>query len=105
MLRTSVTRRRVREMGIRLALGASKSQAMRTLVVPGLILALAGIAIGSAAALVLLRLLRSAIWGVSTGDPLTFAVVAVVLLTVATIASVLPALKILRLDPARTLRT
>jgi predicted permease len=103
LIATSVSER-TRELGIRLALGASMSQAVRTVVLPGIALAIVGIAIGSAAALGLVTLLRSFIWGVSATDPLTFAAVAAVLLIVATIASVVPALKILRVDPARTLR-
>ncbi len=95
---------RTREMGIRLALGESVSQAVRTLVLPGVALALGGTAVGVVGAVGFARLLRSLIWGVTATDPLTFAAVAGLLLLVATIASVVPALKILRLDPARALR-
>jgi ABC-type antimicrobial peptide transport system permease subunit len=63
-----------------------------------------GVAIGSAAALAAVRLLQSFLWGVAPNDPLTFAVVVATLLAVALTASVIPALRVLRLDPALTLR-
>jgi len=95
---------RSREMGIRVALGATMSQAMRTLALPGIVLALTGTAIGLGASLAFVRLLQHYVWGVSTTDPVTFATVIATLLAVATIASVVPALKILRMDPATILR-
>jgi predicted permease len=95
---------RTRELGIRLALGASAGQAMGAVVVPGLGLAGAGIALGAAGAMAAARLMRSFLWGVAPNDPATFAAVAAALLAVALVASVLPALRILRLDPALTLR-
>jgi predicted permease len=95
---------RSREMGIRVALGATMSQAMRSLALPGIVLALTGTAIGIAASLAFVRLLQHYVWGVSTTDPVTFGIVIATLLAVATIASVVPALKILRMDPATILR-
>jgi putative ABC transport system permease protein len=80
------------------------TQAIRTLVAPGLRLAVIGTAIGCAAALGSGVLLRSLIWGVAAHDPLTFGAVTIALLTVSTVASVVPALRILKLDPASTLR-
>jgi putative ABC transport system permease protein len=77
---------------------------MRSLVAPGVLLAVAGTVVGGIAAVGFVRLLRKFLWGVSAGDPATFAAVAGILLTVATIASVVPAVRILRLDPAKTLR-
>ena len=103
LIATSVTER-TREMGIRLALGATTAQALRTLAVPGIVLALIGVTIGAGAALVFARLLQHFLWGVRTNDPATFGGVAGTLLAVAFLASVVPALKVLRLDPARTLR-
>ena len=95
---------RTRELGIRLALGATAGQAVRAVVVPGLVLAAVGVVIGAAAATAVSRLLQSFIWGVTPSDPTTFAAVIGSLLTIAFIASLVPALRVLRLDPAATLR-
>jgi ABC-type antimicrobial peptide transport system permease subunit len=91
-------------MGIRLALGATAARAVATLAVPGILLALAGIAIGALAARGATSLLQSFVWGISPTDPATYAGVAVLFLAIAAIASVLPALRVLRIDPAIVLR-
>ena len=95
---------RTRELGIRLALGATGRQVVTDVVMPGVVLAGVGVAIGSAASLAAVRLLQSFLWGVTPTDPLTFGLVVATLLAVALIASIVPALRVLRLDPARTLR-
>jgi putative ABC transport system permease protein len=95
---------RTREIGIRLALGANVRQAMAVVVAPGIILAAVGVLLGAAGALAVARLLRSFLWGVTPTDPVTFSAVVVALLAVALIASIIPALRVLRLDPALTLR-
>jgi predicted permease len=95
---------RTRELGIRLALGATGGQVMRGIIGPGLMLAGVGVAIGAAAAIVVGRLLQSFLWGVKPADPLTFGTVIVTLLVVTLGATVIPALAVLRLDPATTLR-
>jgi len=95
---------RTRELGIRLALGATSRQVLQGVIRPGLALALTGVVVGTAGALGAVRLLRSFLWGVRPTDPLTFAVVMASLLLVAFVATVIPALRILRLDPALTLR-
>jgi hypothetical protein len=95
---------RTREMGIRIALGATRGRAVGTLAWPGILLAAAGTIAGAAAARGMVSVIRSFVWGVSATDPLTFAAVAGLFLVVAALASVLPALRILRLDPAQTLR-
>ena len=103
LIASSVSERR-REFGIRLALGATGRQVLTAVVKPGIVLAGAGVAVGSLAALAVVRLLQSFLWGVTATDPLTFGVVVVTLLAVAFAASVIPALRVLRLDPALTLR-
>jgi predicted permease len=95
---------RTRELGIRLALGATGRQVLRDVLMPGIGLAAAGVLIGGAASLAVVPLLRSFLWGVRPTDPVTFVCVAVGLLVVAFIASLVPALRVLRLDPALTLR-
>ncbi len=95
---------RTRELGVRLALGATGSQVMGNVVLPGLTIAVVGVAIGSAGALASTRLMQSFIWGVKPTDPLTFIAVVATLLGVALLASVIPAMRVLRLDPAKTLR-
>jgi putative ABC transport system permease protein len=95
---------RTREMGIRLALGATARGIVRAAAMPGIKLCLAGIAGGLILASYATRLMKSLIWGVSTTDPWTFGAVAALLLAVAAISSILPALRLSRLDPARTLR-
>jgi ABC-type antimicrobial peptide transport system permease subunit len=103
LIATSVTER-TREIGIRIALGATVAHAMSSVALPGIVLAAIGIAAGLAASFVAVRALRSFVWGVSATDPLTFAAVGAILFAVAATASVLPTLRILRLDPATTLR-
>ena len=95
---------RTRELGIRLALGATSGQVMRDVVRPGVTLAALGVGIGVAAALPVARLMQSFIWGIPSTDPLTFAAVTAGLLAVALLASIIPARRVLRLDPALTLR-
>ncbi|HZQ50620.1 MAG TPA: ABC transporter permease [Bryobacteraceae bacterium] len=95
---------RTREMGIRLALGATVRDVVRTAAAPGITLALAGIAAGLVLALFAVRLLKSMLWGVAPTDPITWIAVPILLLLIAAIASLLPALRLARLDPAQTLR-
>jgi predicted permease len=96
---------RTRELGLRVALGATLWQAIGAVVVPGVGLALVGVVTGGLGALWGARLLRHMVFGVGTSDPFTFGVVAVVLVGVALAASVVPALRVFRLDPADTLRS
>ena len=103
LIATSVVER-TREIGIRLALGATARQTMRAIAAPGIVLAIAGVAAGLFAAAATARLLQSFVWGVSTSDPLTFGGVALLLLAVSAAASIIPTVRILRLDPAETLR-
>src|SRR5262249_4669127 len=82
-----------REIGIRMALGASRARILRSVVGQGLVLGVAGVSVGSVAALGLTRLLADFVYGVSTLDVPTFAVVAVSLVAVALAASLVPAFR------------
>jgi putative ABC transport system permease protein len=90
---------RTREFGIRMALGARPGDVLRLVLGQGLKLAFAGVAIGTAAALVLTRLLTRLLFGVEPTDPLTIIAVALLLAFVATIACWLPARRATRIAP------
>jgi len=95
---------RRRELGIRLALGASRGRIQAQVLRAGFVLGLAGIALGLAGSWLSNRLLESRIWGVERGDPLALGGAAVVLLVTAVVASWLPARRAGRVDPVETLR-
>jgi ABC-type antimicrobial peptide transport system permease subunit len=95
---------RTRELGIRMALGAATSKILREVVGSGMVLAVCGVVAGAIVARMASRLMTSMVWGITPSDPLTFAGVILLLLVVAVMASSIPALKVLRLDPARVLR-
>jgi putative ABC transport system permease protein len=97
-------RRRVREIGIRMALGASHSDVLKMVVADGMKPILIGIGVGLAAALALSRLIASLIFGVQPTDPLTFTAVTLVLISVGILANILPAYRATRIEPVRTLR-
>ena len=104
LIATTVTER-TREIGIRLALGATSGQTMRSIALPALVLTAIGIVAGLLVSTFAVTAVRSFVWGVSTTDPLTFTAAPAILLIVGAVAAVLPALRILRLDPAQTLRS
>lgn len=95
---------RTHEIGIRMSLGAQPSQVLRLVMGQGVKLALAGIVIGSAAALALTQLMRSLLYEVSPADPLTFAGIAALLVGVALAACYIPARRAMRVDPMTALR-
>jgi ABC-type antimicrobial peptide transport system permease subunit len=97
-------RRRMREIGIRMALGAIPSQVLRMIVVEGLRPTLIGLAIGVGSALVIGRLIRSILFGVKATDVITFVAVSAVLLVVSVGASLLPGYRAMRIQPMKTLR-
>lgn len=96
---------RQHEIGVRLALGATARHAMVEAMRPGLLLSGAGIVAGAAISMATVRMLKSLIWGVQPTDVANFLVTAGILLVVTVAASLVPALRILRLDPAETLRS
>jgi predicted permease len=95
---------RTHELGLRLALGATAQQTIQDVVKPGLVLAGIGIAVGFVLSRLAVRFLETLLFGVRSTDAMTFLVTAAILLLVALVASAAPALRILRLDPAQTLR-
>jgi putative ABC transport system permease protein len=97
-------RRRVREIGIRVALGADVKDILRLIVTEGMKPALIGLLLGVTGALALGRVLASSIYGIAAYDPLTFAAVAALLATVALLASIIPAFRAARIEPTRALR-
>jgi putative ABC transport system permease protein len=95
---------RSRELGLRLALGATTGNLLRMVVGRGLALTGTGLAIGAAVAWAATRAMQSVLYGVTPGDPPTYAAVAALLATVALVASYLPARRAARLDPTEVLR-
>jgi putative ABC transport system permease protein len=95
---------RTREIGIRIALGARRSDVLQMTVKQGLKLVGAGMILGIVAAFFLTRVLATLLFGISATDPLTFVGISLVLLAVAIIASYVPALRATRVDPITALR-
>ncbi|HEY3937597.1 MAG TPA: FtsX-like permease family protein, partial [Bryobacteraceae bacterium] len=99
----SVTRR-TQEIGIRMALGAQRSDVLRLVLSEALSMAALGVGIGIVASLAISRLLSTLLFGISPTDPSTFAGVAALLAVVALLASYIPARRAIRVDPMIALR-
>jgi len=97
-------KRRVREIGIRLALGARLRDVLRMVVFEGMRPTLIGVLIGAAGALALGRVMSGLIYAVKPTDPLTFLAVAVLLSMIALLASIIPAYRAMKVDPMAALR-
>jgi putative ABC transport system permease protein len=95
---------RIREIGVRVALGAGKSEILRLIIGNGMGLALAGVLIGVPSALLLTRLMRGMLAGLSSADPVTYIAVVGMLSASALLASYLPARRASRVDPIVALR-
>ncbi len=95
---------RTQEIGLRMALGASRSEIMRLVLGRGLVLVAAGVGVGIAAALSVSRLVANLLFNMSPTDPVTFVGVPVILAAMALAASYVPAFRATRIDPAVALR-
>jgi predicted lysophospholipase L1 biosynthesis ABC-type transport system permease subunit len=95
---------RTRELGIRISVGAKQWEILTLILEEGLMLSIIGMVAGVAIALAVTRLSAHLLYGVSAADPLTFAVVALLLLVVATAAAYFPALRATKVDPVIALR-
>lgn len=95
---------RTQELGVRLALGAQRRDALRLVLGHGMRMALGGVALGLIAALGLTRLLNTLLYGVSATDPVTFVGVALLLATVGLLACWLPSWRATKVDPLTALR-
>ena len=95
---------RTREVGVRIALGATSRQVLRLIVSNGMALVAAGLVLGVGGAVLTTRLLGSLVFGVSPLDPVAFSSAALTLVAVAVAAHLVPAMRAIRIDPARAIR-
>jgi len=96
--------RATHDIGVRMALGADAWAVLRMVLSGAMWLALIGIAIGAVAGFVVTRALKQLLFGVSSGDPLTFMIVALMLAAVTLLASYIPARRATKIDPMVALR-
>jgi putative ABC transport system permease protein len=95
---------RTQEIGIRLALGADGGMVRRLVIRQGMAPAMLGLAIGLSAALLLSQLMASVLYGISPMDPVTFAIIPVILAAVALLATIVPAQRATKVEPVRALK-
>jgi ABC-type antimicrobial peptide transport system permease subunit len=95
---------RSRELAVRTALGARRIDIMRLVVRQGIMIVVAGAAIGLPCAMLLSGAARAMLYGVSTRDPFTYAWVPLLLIAIAVLACAVPAWRASRLDPLRVLK-
>jgi putative ABC transport system permease protein len=95
---------RTREIGVRVALGATPGGILKMVLGQGLITVAIGLAVGLAGSLLLTRTMRSMLFEISPNDPLTVAGIALLLLLIAMLASYIPARRATRVDPMIALR-
>jgi putative ABC transport system permease protein len=95
---------RTREIGIRMALGAQRRDVLTMVIGQGLILVIAGLAIGAIGAFALTRYMQSLLFNVSATDPLVFVLISVLLTGIAMLACLLPARRATKIDPLHALR-
>ena len=98
------TAQRVQEIGIRMALGASRTNVLTSVVKEAVMIGVVGLALGMAAALALTRFLSGLLFGVGARDPMTFIALSLGLLLVAVLAALIPATRAVRVNPLVALR-